>query len=122
MNLQSIRVWLTVGHFVRLVGVVVLLAGFPMDELLGAHRFRRRALIIKRGAGPHRAHRPGIIRINSFVGLVGAQYLPPRRDLFMIAALVGVVCLLVLLLFNFMLLRRLSLGRLLGGRGVRPGI
>ena len=121
MNLQSIRVWLTVGHFVRLVGVVVLLAGFPMDELLGAHRFRRRALIIERGAGPHRAHRPGIVRINSFVGLVGAQYLP-WRDLFMIAALVGVVCLLVLLLFNFMLLRRLSLGRLLGGRGVRPGI
>ena len=34
----------------------------------------------------------------------------------MIAALVGVVCLLVLLLFNFMVLRRLSLGGLLGGR------
>ena len=116
MNLQSSRVWFTVGHFIRLVGVVVLLAGFPMDELLGAHRFRRRALVVKRGAGAHRAHRPGIVRINSFIGLLGAQYLPPWRDLFMITALVGVVCLLVLLLFNFMLLRCLSLGRLLGGR------
>ena len=72
MNLQSSRVWFAIGHFVRLVGVVVLLAGFPMDELLRAHRLRWRALIIERGAGSHRAHRTGIVRINSFIGLVRA--------------------------------------------------
>ena len=120
MNLQSSRVWLTVGHFVRLVGVVVLLAGFPMDELLGAHRFRRRALVLKRGAGPHRAHRPRIDRSDFFIWLLYAKYLP-WRDLFMIAAQVGIFCLLILL-FDFMVLRRLSFRGLLGSRRVRPGI